>query len=145
MVHDRPADGLAGWLAGGALVGSGIWVGGGLPGRTVSCMYGFSAEAFGINSNPEAMASPVLRALWCVSGAPEKSMLDTCEGDEMPMTVYTCAGGDNGIVHNKNWLRFTYVFIFSRSHDLPPHPHPYAYVCMIAGPTRWLVASRPAP
>eukprot|EP01047_Picozoa_sp_COSAG01_P000520 COSAG01_NODE_10_length_42970_cov_93.010007_16_plen_96_part_00 len=95
-------------------------------------------------------------------------MLDTCEGDEMPMTVYTCAGGDNGIVHNKNWLRFTYVFvfsrshdlpphphknwlrftyafIFSRSHDLPPHPHPYPYVCMIAGPTRSLVASRPAP
>jgi hypothetical protein len=70
VVHDRPTDGLAGWLAGGALVGSGIWFGGGLPGRTVSCMYGFSAEAFGINSNPEAMASPVLRALWCVSGAP---------------------------------------------------------------------------
>eukprot|EP01047_Picozoa_sp_COSAG01_P046113 COSAG01_NODE_4302_length_5160_cov_16.365936_6_plen_89_part_00 len=32
-------------------------------------------------------------------------------------------GGDNGIDHNKNWLRFPYVCIFSRSHDL--HPHPY--------------------
>jgi hypothetical protein len=35
----------------------------------------------------------------------------------------TGAGGDNGIVHDKNWLRFPYVFMFSRSHDL--HPHPY--------------------
>ena len=43
---------------------AGVWFGGGLPGRTVSCMMGFSAEAFGVNSNPEDMASPVLRALW---------------------------------------------------------------------------------
>ena len=43
---------------------AGVWFGGGLPGRTVSCMMGYSAEAFGVNSNPEDMASPVLRALW---------------------------------------------------------------------------------
>jgi hypothetical protein len=34
----------------------------------------------------------------------------------------TGAGGDNGKDHNKSWLRFTYVFIFSRSHSLLPHP-----------------------
>jgi hypothetical protein len=34
------------------------------------------------------------------------------------------AGGDHGIDHHQNWLRFTYVCIlFSRSHDLPPHPY----------------------
>jgi hypothetical protein len=33
----------------------------------------------------------------------------------------TDAGGDNGIVHDKNRLRFLYVFIFLRSHYLP-HP-----------------------
>jgi hypothetical protein len=33
------------------------------------------------------------------------------------------AGGDNGIDHDKNWLRFTYVFIFCRSHDLPSPPY----------------------
>eukprot|EP01047_Picozoa_sp_COSAG01_P034544 COSAG01_NODE_2600_length_7396_cov_35.648212_6_plen_67_part_00 len=33
------------------------------------------------------------------------------------------AGGDNGIDHHyKSRLRFTCVFIFSRSHDLPPPP-----------------------
>eukprot|EP01047_Picozoa_sp_COSAG01_P065619 COSAG01_NODE_8898_length_2622_cov_1.340864_1_plen_217_part_00 len=35
----------------------------------------------------------------------------------------TCAGGDNGIDHSQNSLRFPNVFIFSRSHCL--HPHPY--------------------
>ena len=35
-------------------------------------------------------------------------------------------GGDHGIDHNdKNWLRFPYVFILSRSHY--PHPHPYCH------------------
>eukprot|EP01047_Picozoa_sp_COSAG01_P061655 COSAG01_NODE_7731_length_3080_cov_167.349547_1_plen_126_part_10 len=29
---------------------------------------------------------------------------------------------DGGIEHNETWLRFTYSFIFSRSHDLPPAP-----------------------
>jgi hypothetical protein len=32
-------------------------------------------------------------------------------------------GGDNGIDRNKKRLRFTYNFMFSRSHDLPPHPY----------------------
>jgi hypothetical protein len=44
------------------------------------------------------------------------------------------AGEDHGIDHHKNWLRFPYVFIFSRSHDL--HPHPYVAFfggAMIAG------------
>jgi hypothetical protein len=35
----------------------------------------------------------------------------------------TGAGEDNGIDHNKNWLRFPCVFILSRSDYL--HPHPY--------------------
>jgi hypothetical protein len=35
----------------------------------------------------------------------------------------TGAGGDNGIDHDKNWLRFPYVSIVLRSHDL--HPEPY--------------------
>jgi hypothetical protein len=39
------------------------------------------------------------------------------------ITKHTGAGGDNGIDHNKNWLRFPYASEFSRSHDL--HPHPY--------------------
>jgi hypothetical protein len=30
---------------------------------------------------------------------------------------------DGGIEHDETWLRFTYIFIFSRSHDLPPHPY----------------------
>eukprot|EP01047_Picozoa_sp_COSAG01_P076551 COSAG01_NODE_13475_length_1581_cov_1.517544_2_plen_31_part_01 len=25
--------------------------------------------------------------------------------------------------HQKNWLRFTYVFIFSRPHSLPPYDY----------------------
>jgi hypothetical protein len=29
-----------------------------------------------------------------------------------------------GIDHSKHWLRFPYVSIFWRSHDLPPHSHP---------------------
>jgi hypothetical protein len=33
--------------------------------------------------------------------------------------IYTGAEGDNGIVHDKNWLRFPYVFIIWRCHDLP--------------------------
>jgi hypothetical protein len=37
----------------------------------------------------------------------------------------TGAGEDHEIDHNKNWLRFPYVFIFDRSHDLsPPAPAP---------------------
>jgi hypothetical protein len=34
----------------------------------------------------------------------------------------TCAGEDNGIDHNKNWLRFPYDSTFLRSHYLHPHP-----------------------
>jgi hypothetical protein len=34
----------------------------------------------------------------------------------------TGAGGDNGIDHNKNWLRFPYDSTFLRSHYLHPHP-----------------------
>jgi hypothetical protein len=34
----------------------------------------------------------------------------------------TGAGGNNGIGHNKNLLRFPYVFTFLRSHYLHPHP-----------------------
>jgi hypothetical protein len=36
--------------------------------------------------------------------------------------INTGAGGDLGIDHNKNCLRFAYVFMSCRSHDLPPHP-----------------------
>ena len=42
---------------------AGIWFGGGLPGRVVSCLYGHTAEAFGINTAPED-TTPVLEALW---------------------------------------------------------------------------------
>jgi hypothetical protein len=35
----------------------------------------------------------------------------------------TGAGGDNGIDHNKNCLRFPYVSTFLRPRYL--HPHPY--------------------
>jgi hypothetical protein len=37
----------------------------------------------------------------------------------------TGVGGDNGIDYDKHWLRFPYVFRFSRSHYL--HPHPYLF------------------
>jgi hypothetical protein len=37
----------------------------------------------------------------------------------------------NGIDHQKNCLRFTYVFIVSRPHYLPPHP----YYCSSPQPT----------
>jgi hypothetical protein len=35
----------------------------------------------------------------------------------------TGAGGDNGVDHNNNWLRFPYDSTFLRSHDLQPHPY----------------------
>ena len=41
---------------------AGVWFGGGLPGRAVSCLFGYTAEAFGVNSAPE-MTSPVRDAL----------------------------------------------------------------------------------
>ena len=41
---------------------AGVWFGGGLPGRVVSCLFGYNAEPFGINSSPE-MVTPVLQAL----------------------------------------------------------------------------------
>jgi hypothetical protein len=37
--------------------------------------------------------------------------------------VFPGAGGDHGIDHNKNWLRFPYISMFWRSHHLPPHPY----------------------
>ena len=37
--------------------------------------------------------------------------------------INTGAGEDNGIDHDKNWLRFPYDSTFLRSHYL--HPHPY--------------------
>jgi hypothetical protein len=37
----------------------------------------------------------------------------------------TGAGGDNGIDHHENWLRFPYDSTVLRSHDL--HPHPYMW------------------
>jgi hypothetical protein len=37
--------------------------------------------------------------------------------------IPTGAGGDHGIDHNKNWLRFPYVFISSRSTRTMPTPH----------------------
>jgi hypothetical protein len=34
-----------------------------------------------------------------------------------------CGGRTWGMAQNNmNWLRFTYVFLFFRSHDLPPQP-----------------------
>jgi hypothetical protein len=39
-----------------------------------------------------------------------------------PCVPCACAGGDNAIVHDKNWLRFPYMFILLRSHYLLPHP-----------------------
>eukprot|EP01047_Picozoa_sp_COSAG01_P069833 COSAG01_NODE_10434_length_2166_cov_8.532656_3_plen_189_part_00 len=45
----------------------------------------------------------------------------------------TGAGGDNGIDHNKNGLRFPYVSTFLRSHYL--HPHPYVCVCRCPVPS----------
>jgi hypothetical protein len=40
-----------------------------------------------------------------------------------PTTSVTGAGGDIGIDHRNNWLRFPYDSTFLRSHYL--HPHPY--------------------
>jgi hypothetical protein len=40
-----------------------------------------------------------------------------------PPVKRTGAGGDHGIDHHKNWLRFPYDSTFLRSHYL--HPHPY--------------------
>jgi hypothetical protein len=40
----------------------------------------------------------------------------------------TGVGGDTGTVQGKNWLRFPYVFIFVRSHDLSP-PAPVSVAC----------------
>jgi hypothetical protein len=52
--------------------------------------------------------------------------------------VNTAAGEDNGIDHNKNRLRFPYIFIFFRSYYLHPHPcccsvhamRPYGRLCV---------------
>ena len=41
---------------------AGVWFGGGLPGRAVSCLFGRSAQAFGINTPPDE-TTPVLKAL----------------------------------------------------------------------------------
>jgi hypothetical protein len=41
---------------------AGVWFGGGLPGRVVTCLFGFVSEPFGVNSSPE-MVTPVLEAL----------------------------------------------------------------------------------
>ena len=41
---------------------AGVWFGGGLPGRAVSCLFGYSAQQFGVNTPPEA-TTPVLDAL----------------------------------------------------------------------------------
>jgi hypothetical protein len=41
---------------------AGIWFGGGLPGRAVSCLFGYDAQAFGVNTPPDRM-TPVLEAL----------------------------------------------------------------------------------
>jgi hypothetical protein len=41
-----------------------------------------------------------------------------------PIYIYTGAGEDNEIDHDKNWLRFPYDSTFVRSHYL--HPHPYS-------------------
>jgi hypothetical protein len=43
------------------------------------------------------------------------------------------AGGDHGIVHDQKWLRFPYLFIVLRSHDLHPHPS-LQRLCEGAGP-----------
>jgi hypothetical protein len=51
----------------------------------------------------------------------------------MAVTQRSNTGGDNGIDHNKNWLRFPYLSTFWRSHHhLHPHPHPYY---LLPGPT----------
>ena len=41
---------------------AGVWFGGGLPGRAVSCLLGYSAQQFGVNSAPDDI-TPVLEAL----------------------------------------------------------------------------------
>jgi hypothetical protein len=43
-------------------------------------------------------------------------------------------GGDHGIEHTQNWLRFPYVSIFYRPHNLHPRPQP---------PSQWRQRSRP--
>ena len=45
-----------------------------------------------------------------------------------PRPSDTGAGGDNGIEHNKNWLRFPYDSTILRSHYLHPHPYLYLYL-----------------
>jgi cyanophycinase-like exopeptidase len=41
---------------------AGVWFGGGLPGRAVSCLFGFAANQFGVNTPPDA-TTPLLEAL----------------------------------------------------------------------------------
>jgi hypothetical protein len=58
-----------------------------------------------------------------------------------PRGCHTGAGGDNGIDHDKNWLRFPYVSTSWRPHHLPPHPphSRYARGCS-APPPRSILA-----
>ena len=48
---------------------------------------------------------------------------------QLRRTFCAGAGEDNGIDHSKNGLRFLWVIIFSRSHDLHPHPELLTALC----------------
>jgi hypothetical protein len=50
-----------------------------------------------------------------------------------PRRLNTGAGGDHGIGHHQNWLRFPYDPAFWRSRYLPPHPYLRAAAATPAG------------
>jgi hypothetical protein len=68
------------------------------------------------------------RNVWCVAVCPTAEVppaeadLERRAGSRGEGST-GAGGGDHGIDHNKNWLRFPYVSTFWRSHHLPPQPY----------------------
>eukprot|EP01047_Picozoa_sp_COSAG01_P082072 COSAG01_NODE_16617_length_1220_cov_2.398029_2_plen_190_part_00 len=56
-------------------------------------------------------------------------------GEPVFSAVFYGAGGDHGIVHDKKWLRFPYVFIFWARSQYYLHPYPY----YLFGSCSWLL------
>jgi hypothetical protein len=87
--------------------------------RTSTCRCAFSVFRHRLSSGRRCRC-------WPQSQAPPGGHLPhVSRASNVPVGMRggTGAGEDNGIDHNKNWLRFTYDSKVLRSHYL--HPHPY--------------------
>jgi hypothetical protein len=64
-------------------------------------------------------------ACCCCCCSPLGSCSQRCRRRRTPeVCCSTAAGGDHGMDHHQNWLRFPYDSTFLRSHYLHPHPYP---------------------